>query len=62
LGVFFTIPITSYPISFTACKVLGKENQLSKRTYFAGIELFLAALRSSSIAIVPFCIESARRL
>lgn len=39
-GIFFTIPITSYPISLTECKMLGEENQLSKRTYFRDCSFF----------------------
>ena len=35
------MPITSYPISFTAWSVLGEENQLSKRTYFCRATSFL---------------------
>jgi len=42
--------------------VLGDENQLSKRTYFAGIAAFLAVPRSASMAWVPFSIDSFLRL
>ena len=38
------------------------ENQLSKRTYFAGITAFLAVSRSISMAWVPFSIDSFLRL
>ena len=61
-GVFFTIAMISYPISFTAWMELGEENQLSKRTYFAGIAAHFACLSNSSITEVPFCMESWRRL
>ena len=39
-----------------------EENQLSKRTYLAGISAFLADFKSSSMAIVPFSTASIRRL